>query len=192
MKSQRQVPTTDHSTSATNEIAALLAHEAIRQCLARYCHGVDRGDRDMILSAYHPGAHDDHGGYSGDAEGFAEYIIAKYDQAPSIGQHHVTNVVIDLRGEQAKVMSYFIAFNPGRVEMGGHDLVGGRYLDDFELRETGWRIASRRVVIDVTRDQLAGDPWPSGLFAEGARHKDDPSVGFFGDGFREAFKQDAC
>lgn len=161
----------------------LIAEASIRQALARYCHGVDRGDRRMILSAYHPGAHDDHGGYRGTAEGFADYIIAKYDAAPEIGQHHVTNVLIQREGTVARVQSYFLALNPGRAETGGgHDLIAGRYLDDFELRDGDWRVAKRIVVLDVTRDTLAGKPWPTGTFASGARGTADPSVSFFSHG----------
>lgn len=39
----------------------LLDREAIRDCLARYCRGVDRLDRALLLSTYWPGAEDDHG-----------------------------------------------------------------------------------------------------------------------------------
>ncbi|MEI4927160.1 nuclear transport factor 2 family protein, partial [Klebsiella pneumoniae] len=85
----------------------------MRDTLARYCHGVDRGDREMIMSAYHRDGHDDHGGYKGDPAGFADYIIKKFDDAPEIGQHHITNVLIELDGDRAKVLSYFLALNPG-------------------------------------------------------------------------------
>jgi hypothetical protein len=41
--------------------------------LQRYARGVDRVDRDLLRSCYHPGAIDDHGRYLGDVEGFMSY-----------------------------------------------------------------------------------------------------------------------
>jgi len=43
------------------------AAEAIRQAALRYCRGVDRLDPELMLSAYHDGATDDHGIFSGPA-----------------------------------------------------------------------------------------------------------------------------
>lgn len=156
----------------------LAAREAIKDALGRYCHGVDRGDRDMILSAFHPDAHLDYGSIKGAPVEFADDIIKMFDDAP-VGQHHITNVLFEINGDRAQVISYFLALNPqGPKDSGGHDLVGGRYLDAFECRDGEWRIVDRIVVLDVTRDELAGTPWPSGSLAEGARHQDDPSVAF--------------
>jgi ketosteroid isomerase-like protein len=164
-------------------IEDLVAESEIRAVLARYCRGVDRGDRDLILSVYHDDAHDDHGNYNGDAIGFAEQIITKFDAAPEIGQHHVTNILIDLDGDIARVESYFLAINPGMPETGyGHDLVAGRYLDTFTRKNGEWRIQHRRVVMDVTRDAFAGEPWPAdklAVFPTGGRRENDPSSGFF-------------
>ncbi len=39
--------------------------EAIRDCLLRYARGVDRFDRELIVSAFHPGAIDVHGKFVG-------------------------------------------------------------------------------------------------------------------------------
>lgn len=159
----------------------LAAESAIRQALARYCRGVDRGDRAMLLSAYHPDAIDDHGNFVGGPDDFATYVIDKFDITPRIGQHHVTNVYAEIDGSTAHVESYFIAFNAQTTEGGGeHDLVTGRYLDRFEEREGDWRIAERKVVIDIGRDALAGAPWPRlDAFASGGRRDGDPAAAFF-------------
>ena len=39
----------------------LLDREAIREAMGRYCRGIDRLDVDLIRSAYHEDAFDDHG-----------------------------------------------------------------------------------------------------------------------------------
>lgn len=52
-------------------IQNLLDKEAIRDCLYRYCRGIDRADEAILRSAYWPDAHDRHGAYVGDVEGFS-------------------------------------------------------------------------------------------------------------------------
>lgn len=41
-------------------ISELLDREAIRDCLYRYCRGIDRGDEAALRSTYWPDAHDNH------------------------------------------------------------------------------------------------------------------------------------
>ena len=53
------MPTLEHM------IAELWDREQIRQCLHRYARGVDRFDRELILSAFHPDALDEHGKFVG-------------------------------------------------------------------------------------------------------------------------------
>ena len=43
------------------QIKHLIDRQAILDCLTRYCRGMDRFDRALVLSAYHPDAIDDHG-----------------------------------------------------------------------------------------------------------------------------------
>src|SRR5579862_3908887 len=43
----------------------LADREAIRDCLYRYCRGVDRCDMELLRSAYWPGAMDTHTGFKG-------------------------------------------------------------------------------------------------------------------------------
>lgn len=40
-------------------VQELLDREAIRDCLTRYAHAVDRGDEAMLRAVYWPGATDD-------------------------------------------------------------------------------------------------------------------------------------
>uniref|UniRef100_UPI001952E840 nuclear transport factor 2 family protein n=1 Tax=Stenotrophomonas maltophilia TaxID=40324 RepID=UPI001952E840 len=51
-------------------LQALLDKDAIRECLYRYCRGIDRQDEDALRASYWPDATDRHGPYSGSADGF--------------------------------------------------------------------------------------------------------------------------
>ena len=44
-----------------SRLAELGDQQAIRDVLARYWRGIDRGDADLVRSTYHPDARDAHG-----------------------------------------------------------------------------------------------------------------------------------
>jgi len=69
-------------------VQALIDRQEILDCELRYCSGVDRSDREMLLSAYHPGAMDDHGAFVGTAEKFVDWAFAyRNASAPSVSLH---------------------------------------------------------------------------------------------------------
>lgn len=50
--------------------------EAIKDCIYRYCRGIDRINRDLLLSAYWPDAIHEHGNFSTcSTEEFADQAI---------------------------------------------------------------------------------------------------------------------
>ena len=159
----------------------LAAHIEIQQVLYRYCRGVDRGDVELLASVYHPEAVDRHGAWSGLGTDFAAFLVPRMDEAPATGQHHITNTLIDLKGDEADVESYFIAYHPLPAEDGGgHALVCGRYLDRFARRDGAWRIADREVVIDLSRALADDGGWAGAAgFPAGGRREKDPSAGWF-------------
>ncbi|BCW90950.1 hypothetical protein sos41_41260 [Alphaproteobacteria bacterium SO-S41] len=154
------------------------AHLEIQQVLYRYCRGVDRGDAEMIAGVYHPDAIDNHGAWKGRGIDFGAYLVPAMDKVPLIGQHHITNILIELSGEHADVESYFVAFHPENAgDTARLALVGGRYLDRFELRNGVWLIADRVVVLDVTRVLDHMNDWPgAAYFPAGGRRERDPSA----------------
>ena len=160
------------------------AHSEIYQVLMRYCRGVDRSDVDLLKSVYHPGALDRHGVFQGTGHEFAEYIVANMEDSALSGQHHITNVSIEMDGAYtARVESYYIAWHPvPDEETGGEQLVqvGGRYLDKFEMREDIWLIADRLVIIDWSELGGTNTQWPNQVaFPGGAPREQDPSHAFF-------------
>ena len=72
-------------------VEELWNREQIRQCLSRYARGVDRFDREMILSAYHPDAIDEHGKFVGTPTEFVEWAMGQHGQAHLTHQHCLLN-----------------------------------------------------------------------------------------------------
>lgn len=128
------------------ELAALLAKQAIWDCLLRYIRGVDRMDQGLIRSAFWEDASITHGPVSGPIDDF----IAGWYQAQAardVSFHHVSNQTVDLDGAQAHCEAYFMAALrktcAEKLEM-----VGGRYVDLFQRRGRTWRIRRRLVLLD--------------------------------------------
>ena len=53
-----------------DRVARLEDREEIRECMMRYARGMDRRDREVLRSAYHDGAVDDHVGFIGEVDDF--------------------------------------------------------------------------------------------------------------------------
>jgi len=64
--------TTD--TDLLARVARLEDRAEIRECMMRYARGMDRRDRDVLRSAYHDGAIDDHVGFTGDVDDFTACV----------------------------------------------------------------------------------------------------------------------
>lgn len=127
--------------------------EAIRECMARYCRGIDRCDMEALRSVYWPEATDRHGAYSGSAEGFIAYAEKKLPASPRY-LHMVCNMSITLDGNRAAVESYFLALQRDKDAEGNQPetFLAGRYLDLFEKRDDDWRVLERTVVYDWQHD----------------------------------------
>jgi hypothetical protein len=155
----------------------LVAQQEIRDVLIRYTRGIDRMDSDLVLSCYWPGARDDHGAFQGTAEEFAVWVrevLAYFD----VTMHFIGNQLVEVEGDAAHAESYCVAYHRRRTREGeqGHDLVIGlRYIDRLERRDTEWRIADRRCAFDWTRHDPIGAEWelpPEAL--QGSRDRNDP------------------
>jgi hypothetical protein len=159
---------------------------AIHDCLMRYCHAVDRCDAELLRTVYWPEATDDHIFWRGNAEAFVEFcmpILKSRDQT----MHNLGNILMRIEGNDARVESYFHAYERLRRKDGtSNDIVMcGRYLDRMEKRGEEWRIADRKVVLDWWRIYDDAADWKRGLFGKqfevGKRGEADPSAALFGD-----------
>ncbi len=123
-------------------VQELYDRECIRDCVARYCRGVDRFDREMILSAFHPDAIDEHGKFVGNPQEFVDWALDQHSKAHLSHQHCMLNHRCEIDGDTAHAETYFMFVSMNRqgtpLTMGG-----GRYVDRFEKRNGVWAIANR-------------------------------------------------
>src|SRR5512140_1867312 len=98
------------------KLTELLDREAIRDCIYRYCRGIDRADEAALRSAYWPDATDRHGAYAGPASAFIDKVLPNLRGGRFV--HHVGNVLIELHGDVAAAESYFIALQQDRDAAG--------------------------------------------------------------------------
>jgi hypothetical protein len=108
------------------DIEEIGARLEIQDALMRYARGVDRGDKDLICSAYFPDAHDDHGPFVGTPDDLAAMLVRDMDATGMIGQHLMLNSLIELDGHKANVETYWLVIHPDTT---GLIWAGGRYLD---------------------------------------------------------------
>lgn len=156
----------------------LLDREAIRDCLYRYCRGIDRADEAALRSAYWPDATDRHGAYSGPASGFIDQALPQLRAGRLV--HMIGNILIELHGDAAAVESYFLALQQDQDSEGKprETLLSGRYVDRFERRADEWRVAARTVVYDWLRHTALPNDLGAKSFGRrqpvGGKMPDDP------------------
>src|SRR5690242_17297425 len=102
----------DVAIARSREIEELLDKHAIREVMMRYCRGVDRFDAELISSAYHPDAVDEHGGwgtFTGKTVG--QDIVNMLKPFMKVTTHHITNQTIQLHGDSAGCESYYACWH---------------------------------------------------------------------------------
>jgi hypothetical protein len=172
--------------SLRQEVRRLRDHEEIRQLLYRYARGVDRADTELIRSVYAEGGTDRHGPFDGPGHDFAEVVVDGAKRVwDCVGNHHITNIFIELDGDRARAEVYFIAYHPhadnGHPELG---IISGRYLDALVRQDGRWGIERRVVISDWTLNNFYGPEWAKtterGGYVGGRRGHTDMSYEFFG------------
>jgi hypothetical protein len=165
----------DMDAELANIVREMRDRQEIYDCLMRYCRGIDRFDRDVVSSAYHPGAVDDHGAFVGPAEDFIDFAFALHAKLQRRTQHQLTNHTCEIEGDTAHAETYYI-FRSLNAESPWHSIVTGRYIDRLEKRAGKWGIAARICTVDI-RDEH----WdPTGHMLDGhhvatSRDQNDPS-----------------
>ena len=172
---------------------AVADKQAIMEVYTRYSRAVDRVDKELLKTVFHPGGYEEHGGiYAGSSEGFVEFIIPVLAEMGNC-THLIGNVFIDLQDDVAFCEAPAICFQRVFDDNGDpYDAwLGVRYLDRMEKRDGEWRVARRKCVYDWNRDVTYQETWFKGLlgkiakdgFILGRTDESDPSYEVFGGSF---------
>ncbi|MGO9454522.1 MAG: nuclear transport factor 2 family protein [Candidatus Binataceae bacterium] len=159
----------------------LSSKEAIRECIYRINRGMDRIDRELMLSGFHPNAQIRWG--TAEPMDLSTFIEAgiKIQHTTSRVQHLVGNILIQLHGGLAEVESYEIARHLTPLGEEKKDLIiASRYVDKFSRRDGAWRIERRDKVVDWIRILEGADPLFDNAPLKGRRDADDVSFAVFG------------
>jgi hypothetical protein len=171
------------STGGLPEWAAKVQHLMDRQeildALTRTLRAIDRFDKELFLTSFHPDALVDAGGYLNTAATVYDGAAALHAEGQTSTIHNLLNHSCEFDGDTAHTETYFLftGVNNDRSNWIG----GGRYLDRFERRQGKWKIAFRYTIMDwsgiipAATNPMFDDV--SDIFVNGApsRSKDDPS-----------------
>lgn len=157
-----------------DEVRWLRDRHEILDCINRYGRGLDRLDPELIESAYHADAIDNHGPFVGHLPEFVKFAI---DVEGQFGwtHHGITSHNCEIDGNSAQAESYvhwFVHMPDGKTLGAG----GGRYLDRLERRDGQWKIVLRRLLMDWSFETpVSGWLGPDWDNVKGSRDKRDPS-----------------
>lgn len=157
--------------------------QALRELVTRYARGVDRADRELLMSLWAEGAQVENGAFAGPANEFVDMCLNRPELERSF--HSVSNEFFLVDGDSARGESYVIAvatWNKGGEKT--DTLVGGRYVDEYRKEGGQWKIARRTFVHEWNMSFPTTAVWDEGLFGmiklRGQRSKDDPIYKIFG------------
>jgi hypothetical protein len=156
----------------------LLDRQRIWECLLRYARGMDRLDSELALSAYHPGAIEDHGARIAPCEQFVADVIEFHRSGELRTQHILSNHSCEIDGLTAHCETYVRCFSA--LPSGRNRVSFGRFVDRLEKRESKWGIVSRvslpEGAIEVPAfDDRAGVIDLPGSLGQPSRDRNDPS-----------------
>ena len=122
----------------------LLDLRDIEQLMARYADRIDANDPEGAAACF---TEDGVGKYWGEYRGRKEIAerLGKILKLFSTTSHHLSNVSIQLDGDQATAMSYVYAFHR-MADTNDPMHYWGRWVDRLVRVEEGWRFAEREVV----------------------------------------------
>ena len=154
----------------------LLDERDIREVLMRYCTGVDRCDRELIVGCFHPDALDDHGSWICIGSQIADLITQRLRPGEDSAMHFLGNVRVEVQGDTAFAESYLLAFRAFQKDAKPYTRTRAlRFVDRLERRKGEWRISERVAVDDWNRvDEVVQEQPESTKFRYGSKNREDP------------------
>jgi hypothetical protein len=160
------------------QVAELKARQAILHAVAAYARGVDRHDEEIVQTAFHPDALDQHGPSLHPASEIGAEVNSRHAAWLRAHTHNLTTHTCEIDGDEAHAETYVLA---GLAAADGTHvrLCGARYIDRLQRRDGSWRIFRRKVIIDwmMTGDaSFFGNPTDRAYrFPAGTWDRRDPS-----------------
>ena len=124
----------------------MLDRQDILECLQCFTRGIDRFDREVFLSAFHPDAIVAAGDFVGSPTDLYDWARAMHDEGQVATMHNLLNFRCEIDGDSAHTETYYLFIARNRDETNW--TAGGRYLDRLERRAGEWRIAMRTNTIE--------------------------------------------
>jgi hypothetical protein len=159
-------------------VEQLLDRQDILDCLVRFSRGIDRFDRELFLSAFHPDAVIDAGEFVGGPESLFDWASDLHERGQSSTHHNLLNHSCEIDGDVAHAETYYLFTGRNRDETNW--VAGGRYLDRLERRGGTWKIALRCNAVEWS-GTIPATPLPfesvPGVHLNGvpSRSREDPS-----------------
>jgi len=138
------------------KLQELLDKQAIGEVIQRYCRTLDWLDAEGQASCYWPDAHIEYGFFTGRAEDFLP-VVMETESSLARRWHMLSQPLIRFHSADFASSECYGVFGGGRLQEDGSiagDLIGGRYLDEWEKRlvsgqdEPEWRISARTYIVD--------------------------------------------
>lgn len=131
----------------------LIAKDAIREVMARYCHALDSCDFSGVAALF---AEDgvwttDYGSATGRAEieAFLATVVPTKGNGPQ-RKHFICNTAIDVKGSTASAVSDYLIVRES--ENGLIPVMGGTYKDKFKRVGESWQFSQKLLVHDIAGD----------------------------------------
>lgn len=144
-------------------IQSVADRQAITDQLYRYCRAMDRIDHELGYSVWHDDGTADYGErvFQGSGRDFIDHVCKQHSQLIN-HSHQITNIVIELNGDQAASEAYVTAnLRMQRGEKLMQITVLSRYLDRWSKRDGRWGIDHRQTLMDMDEmrevNPMAGD-----------------------------------
>ncbi len=152
------------------KLQELIDRQEIADVIQRYCRTLDWLDAEGQASCYWPDAQIEYGFFTGRAEDFLP-VVMETEASLARRWHMLSTPLIRFHSTTSASSECYGVFGGGRMQEDGNiagDLIGGRYLDEWEKRagEAGeeWRISARTYILDwksPLTDQPMFEPDPA-------------------------------
>lgn len=163
------------------KLQTMLAKEEIREKINNYSRSMDRIDRELGYSLFSEDSYMDYGDwYTGSGPGFIDVVCDFHTAYATAHQHHMTNITIEVNGDEAASETYvdMVMRLPGEDGTVVAQNVHGRYFDKWVLENGEWLMKFRTFVRDLGEEAPIAPEADMGSTG-GSREKNDYSYTLF-------------